>query len=136
MCPNPRSGSELLKRIRQQEETRADAKDLLESAAENQHSVLKELNLWRPVQDEMPQIFNGDADRDRYFQSRVDSRAEMVQALQALQSEPGYSGSKTDWSNEKRVDIQSLSPAERSAFYGHLETLNQAYCGKAIALLS
>ncbi|MBN9415208.1 hypothetical protein ABS71_02405 [bacterium SCN 62-11] len=134
-CPGPRPNPSILAAVIRSE-SRADAQELLESAAANRHSVEKELNLWRPIQDEMPVMFSDETARDRYFQDRVNDRAEMVQALQALQSEPGYSGPKTDWSNEKRVDIGSLSAAERTAFYGHLDTMSQAYSGKAIALLS
>lgn len=126
----------LLHMVDEQAALRLDAQEVIESATLNQTSVLEELNKRRPIQDEMPLLFSGENDRDRYFQHRVDDRAQLVQAVQALEAQPGYSGTRTDWSNEKRVDISSLSPEDRSAFYTNLSNLNQAYYGKVIAALT
>lgn len=112
-----------------------DAKDLLRRAGEEGNSVKAELDRRFPVQDEMPIGFRDDSERDKYFQDRLDRRAEVVEALRTLESEPGHAGPKTDWSGEQSVSLDELDPPAKAAFYAKLDTLNQAYYGKVIALL-
>ncbi|MBX3172032.1 MAG: S8 family serine peptidase [Candidatus Eremiobacteraeota bacterium] len=120
----------------EEEYVRLDARDILKQAATEGISVLEQLERRYPVQDEMPMAFSSDAKRDEYFQGRVDDRAKRVEALKALEGEPGYSGPKTDWSGEKAVQISQLEPAEKAAFYAKLDSLNQAYYGRVIAMLT
>lgn len=80
-----------------EEYVKLDAQDIIKKAASSGTGVLEQLNLRYPVQDEMPMMFRGDADHDKYFQERLDDRAKRKEAIKALESEPGFSGPKTDW---------------------------------------
>lgn len=118
-----------------EEYLKLDAQAILERAASTGTSVRELLDSRHPLQESMPLIFEGDTQRDEYFQKRLDKRASLVEAIQKLESEPGFSGPKTDWSGEKVLQIDQLDPAEKAAFYANLDSLNQAYLGKVIATL-
>lgn len=120
----------------EEEYIKLDAQQILKQAADSGASVLEQLEMRYPVQDEMPMMFESDADRDKYFQGRMDDRAKRVDALKALEGEDGYNGPKTDWSGEKALQISELDPARKAAFYANLDSLNQAYYGKVIAQLT
>lgn len=119
-----------------EEYLKMDAQDILTDAAAKGVSARAVLDQRAPVNDEMPMLFRSDADRDEYFQSRLDRRAELVQALQTLEAAPDFQGTKTDWSNEKTVNLSELDPAEKQQFYAGLDTLNQAYYNKVITTLT
>jgi len=118
-----------------EEYLKLDAQDILKEAQTQGCSARQIVERRYPVQDTMPVMFRDDAERDRYFQSRVDRRAEMVEIVKSLEGDPNYTGAKTDWSGEEAVQLSQLEPADKAAFYARLDTLNQAYYGKVIAML-
>ena len=64
------------------------ARELLADASQQGLTAQQVLDRRHPIQDEMPLGFRNNSERDRYYQSRVDERAEMADVLRGMEQAP------------------------------------------------